>query len=197
MCKIQKCNAKDTVAVGYCTKHYKRYKKYGDPLYIKKLECLRNYCKDCGFLSGMIVLCDFHKNTRDAMDFGTHEDIFWSHVDRREDPESCWIWRFTIKSVGSYSYGYWDGGARYGTKNAHRIAYILSRKIDIEPYQVVHHKCANSLCQNPRHLQLTDSVNNTAEMLKRQSLLSEISKLVSRRDLLIDAISKAYTPERV
>lgn len=36
-CKIEGCN-KDLIAKGFCSKHYNRFKKHGDPLYIKEVQ---------------------------------------------------------------------------------------------------------------------------------------------------------------
>jgi predicted nucleic acid-binding Zn ribbon protein len=41
----------------------------------------------------------------------------------------------------------------------------------------VHHKCGNSLCINPDHLQIVTPHENTAEMLERNSYLSRIADL--------------------
>ena len=34
VCKVDRCNRKD-ISKGYCSKHYQRFRKYGDPLYTK------------------------------------------------------------------------------------------------------------------------------------------------------------------
>ncbi|NQE89602.1 HNH endonuclease [Nocardia terpenica] len=42
-----------------------------------------------------------------------------------------------------------------------------------------HHKCGNSGCVNPDHLQPVTHAENTAEMLARQSYLARIEELES------------------
>lgn len=43
----------------------------------------------------------------------------------------------------------------------------------------VHHKCANTLCINPDHLQLVTPAENTAEMLERHAYVRRIAELES------------------
>ena len=46
--------------------------------------------------------------------------------------------------------------------------------------QQAHHKCANTACVNPNHLQPVTHRENIAEMMERQSLLSRIEELEQR-----------------
>ena len=43
--------------------------------------------------------------------------------------------------------------------------------------QAAHHKCANTKCVNPDHLQPVTHRENTAEMLARKSLVSRVREL--------------------
>ena len=58
----------------------------------------------------------------------------------------------------------------------HRVAVeaSLGKPLGEHP---VHHKCANRLCVNPEHLQVTTHRENAAEMLSRRALLAEIAEL--------------------
>lgn len=78
--------------------------------------------------------------------------------------DSCHVWN------GSTTRGY--GTLEFETKRwlAHRLAYCASRS-DPEACgeESVHHKCANSACVNPEHLELATRRDNNAEMFERKA----------------------------
>lgn len=92
---------------------------------------------------------------------------FMKHV---EPTGECWIW----KGAASKAYGRF----RVADKivGAHRFAY-LAWVGEIPEAGVVHHTCANTLCVNPAHLQLTTHHDNNAEMLKRKAYEDRIAVL--------------------
>ncbi|MDN5919384.1 MAG: HNH endonuclease [Pseudonocardia sp.] len=56
------------------------------------------------------------------------------------------------------------------------MSYIVSVGA-IPDGQYVHHRCANRMCVNPDHLQLTTARENTAEMLRRRYYEARIAAL--------------------
>jgi hypothetical protein len=80
---------------------------------------------------------------------------FWTKVDRRGDAE-CWMW------IGATNRGAKMRGGPYGklgdewpsrkTVLAHRVSYEMA-KGEIPAGHQVDHRCRNSLCVNPQHLE--------------------------------------------
>ena len=89
----------------------------------------------------------------------------WKHVARAAAGE-CWPWTgHTTASRG--------GGTRYGAirvgstmQKAHRVAWALSHG-PIPAGQVVRHKCDNSICCNPNHLELGTQADNIRDREER------------------------------
>ena len=57
----------------------------------------------------------------------------------------------------------------------HRV--VFQHFYDLEDGFQVHHKCANTRCVNPEHLQRTSHAENTGEMLARKDYEAEITFL--------------------
>ena len=62
---------------------------------------------------------------------------------------------------------------------AHRLSFFLATGAEIGK-QVVHHKCANSRCINPDHLERASQADNTLEMLARRDYEARIRALEAR-----------------
>ncbi|MCZ1019427.1 HNH endonuclease [Streptomyces noursei] len=71
--------------------------------------------------------------------------------------------------------GYITVRFRGRNEKAHRFIY-RNLVQELNPGDVVHHKCANRSCINPDHLQAVTAGESTAEMLERNFYLQEISK---------------------
>ena len=65
---------------------------------------------------------------------------FWQYVDVC-GPDECWQWQACVSS---------DGYGRFGSSNAHRVAYYLTHECWPEPMGC--HTCRNRLCCNPAHI---------------------------------------------
>jgi len=102
------------------------------------------------------------------------EERFNKYV--RRTPK-CWEWTGTGDSL----YGNFRFQGR--TYYAHRYAYA-SWVGQIEDGMVIHHKCGNTRCVRPTHLQAISRANNTAEMWERQSYLRAIKKLTKEVEML-------------
>lgn len=87
-----------------------------------------------------------------------------SHVDNA----GCWIWDGPLGN---------DGYPR--SKRLYRNVVEAKHRQPLGKQAVVHHKCAVRACVNPDHLQPVTHIENTAEMLARQTYLKRIRDLES------------------
>ncbi len=78
------------------------------------------------------------------------EDYFWSRFSKLE----CWVWQGASDEFG-YGLVKW----RNRKYRVHRLSYIL-KKGPIPTGYEIHHKCRNTLCGNPDHLQLVTRVSH-------------------------------------
>jgi len=93
----------------------------------------------------------------------------------KKNRQGCWVWQAALRK--GYGEAFHAGKSYYN--GAHRLAY----ETWVGPVlkgTVIHHKCHNRACINPKHLQAVTPAENTAEMLERQALLKEIRKLKKR-----------------
>jgi HNH endonuclease len=86
-----------------------------------------------------------------------HEARFWARVSMSGDSSACW--EFQGPKDGSGHGNYYIGKRHFGTRSAHRIAFLLAN--GCQPAQLmVRHLCANPLCCNPAHLVLGTQLEN-------------------------------------
>lgn len=88
------------------------------------------------------------------------------------DERGCWIWQGVVDSRGYGRVGF----NRAGQYLPHRLALEASLGRDITGLHT-HHKCANSMCVNPDHLELVTAAENVAEMMARASYEARIADL--------------------
>lgn len=76
-------------------------------------------------------------------------------------------------------------GVRYKGKTvrSHRLVYAEING-EIPPGVHIHHKCGNSYCVQPDHLQLASAAENTLEMLGRKSYEARIAYLEEQVKML-------------
>jgi hypothetical protein len=92
----------------------------------------------------------------------------------------CWIWnRYKTEK------GYGVTKVHGKTRKVHRLSYELFVK-PLKEGAIVHHKCANTTCFNPDHLQATSHIQNSAEMNQRQWYIKRIKELEGELKLLKD-----------
>ena len=83
----------------------------------------------------------------------------------------CWIWQgYLIKG----KYGCIQIGSEY--KSTHRLMMEATHEASLGD-QPIHHKCAETSCINPDHLQPVTHYDNLAEMLARKTYLFRIEEL--------------------
>lgn len=93
---------------------------------------------------------------------------------RREITDTgCWMWTGFIQG----GYGRFKR-EDFGTHLVHRQAFMLWRE-QIPSSVPIHHKCGNSPCFNPDHLQVASQADNTLEMLGRRAFAGRIQALES------------------
>lgn len=85
------------------------------------------------------------------------------------DDSGCWIWPSIKDNYPRCIIGNKDVAMHRAVLEAREGAPLGS--------QAAHHKCANSHCVNPDHLQPVTHRENAAEMLARKSLTARISEL--------------------
>jgi len=168
-CSVEGCEQR-RLAKGYCRYHWRTNRDSnrvcltcgatftGDPR--------RTYCSDaCRGVAKRHPL----RNALDNGDLPTILRVAQESSDITED--DCWLWRFAKNSAGYPMLG--QGGSG-GLVHRRMVETFLGRAIGREP---VHHKCANSACINPDHLQLTTQRENMAEMFARNFYIARIAEL--------------------
>lgn len=92
------------------------------------------------------------------------EALFWTKVAMSEESGACWPYQGRAYASG---HGGYDAGKHYfGTKMAHRIAFLLANGIPNTDL-LVRHLCANALCCNPAHLVLGTQLENMHDRFVR------------------------------
>ena len=87
---------------------------------------------------------------------------FWSRVNVTDNDKECWLWR-----AGVTAYGY--GEIRVGGKKqpAHRVAAALFMGRELEPGDVIMHRCDTPACCNPFHLVVGTHAENVADRVAK------------------------------
>lgn len=81
-----------------------------------------------------------------------------------EPNSGCWLWTGSVgKNRRGVEYGKFNARPE---QQAHRVAHIIW-KGEIPEGQIVRHKCDNSYCVNPDHLECGNASDNVQDSLKR------------------------------
>jgi len=86
---------------------------------------------------------------------------FWINLPDRPDPNACWIWKGLLDKDG---YGVYGNPKKWGTRRAHRVAYMLLVGPIPDGLQIDHVKergCTSRACCNPAHLEPVTNRTNT------------------------------------
>ena len=132
--------------------------------------------KYCGSECRDVALSDHYKAARGPLrvayeDGDAKEFIRLVGEKSTVDSSGCWVWQGRVTKDG-YSV------TRMGDKTIFVYRAVLEAKEGaILGSQAAHHKCANSHCVNPDHLQPVTHRENAAEMMARKSLTARIREL--------------------
>lgn len=106
----------------------------------------------------------------------TEEDRFWLNIEKKNfDIENvsgpCWIWK------GPIDKGY--GRLYHNNKayQAHRWSYEQHKHIYLTKKDTLDHKCRNTLCCNPEHLEKVSLIENIERQHLYHALVSENERL--------------------
>lgn len=135
-CSVECCD-RAAVTRSWCDKHYRRNKKYGDPL--------------------------LHGSKK--VDQGDEIARFNAKHARGSD-DDCWLWKGGTRANGKgmlYGRHWLDNGRVVG---AHRFSFELATGVRVGD-RFVCHKCDNPLCVNPKHLFLSDHAGNMRDMVQK------------------------------
>lgn len=171
ICAVDACTD-SVVGHGWCDKHYRRWKRTGDPLQVRTGGQPRKDTTPCSIegCEGLAVAkswCDKHyrrwKKTGDptvvSRIIGDDHARFWSHAVRGE-PEDCWLWQGSV-NVPPRGTPYGTFHFENRTRGAHIVSYLLANGPGSIPARhVVDHRCSNTLCVNPNHLEAVTQREN-------------------------------------
>ncbi len=82
------------------------------------------------------------------------EERFYSKI-KFSGETQCWLWKGT-----KFSSGYGAFKIKGKTWRAHKFSYILFNG-KIPEKLILHHKCKNKLCMNPKHMELVTPKKHT------------------------------------
>lgn len=172
-CSVSGCDRK-TIARGYCTAHYRRWKIGADLGAPIKTQQVGRVCDidGCGRKHAGIGLCRTHwmrQKTGTPMDQPVREVFETDDLGERlrryappSAPDDCWVWtRALNKGYGMISIG--NGKLR----GAHIVAWELANDRKLPKGMVIRHRCDNPPCCNPAHLLLGTHGDNVQDRVER------------------------------
>ena len=116
---------------------------------------------------------------------------FWSKVNKLLDNE-CWNWLGAIDTPG---YGAFKLGKN--KVNSHRVAFALSKNIELEEipkgYEVCH-TCDNRLCCNPNHLFLGTRSDNMKDCANKGRLSFQTLEARKKQSIKVSKKARAISP---
>lgn len=179
-CKVSTCT-NPAWSRGWCSTHYGRVRKYGDPQEWKPVQrkgvTTRTTCRvpQCGrpLHNKISELCNRHylrlRRQGDAeapVSVIRDDDLvrFWSNIDKR-GPAECWPWTGGARAPRhspTHLYGRIKMNGRMVTATRYMVAEVEARELRTE--DEVCHSCDNTLCMNPAHLFIGTHLGNIQDM---------------------------------
>lgn len=161
-CSIDGCERKRD-ARGWCSTHYKRWQKHGDPEYVRPAKSCN--VGDCDGPVRGYGMCNMHylrwRRNGDPLDPGnrvihpTPEECFLARSEPIVGDPGCIIWTGSVASGG---YGSLRVNGR--TVPAHRYAWEQQHG-PIPDGMFIDHMCWERSCVNTEHLRLATHAENT------------------------------------
>ena len=176
ICSIEGCDKK-VVALGYCERHYRRFRKYGNALEPLKMQ---KYTEDsvCSVggaeCSGRLILgmCSKHYQRLVKYDDANYVQTIVGDDEARWNSKWTRTNKVIIEGVGCSEFTGWLDKDGYGLiwiegtkKKTHRHAYERAYGPVPEGMQV-QHKCHNPPCGEPVHLKVGYAKENYADMVE-------------------------------
>jgi hypothetical protein len=128
-CLVNDCDNK-FYAKGYCSKHYKKFRLYGDPLgQAPKSERNKKYCSivGCDQLHSAKGMCDFHYER-------------WRFQRSLDKPKRIWKQAKSIDEiVWTENHGYKTGYLNGKQVKQHRLIWEQHNGRKLQPFENVHH----------------------------------------------------------
>lgn len=131
--------------------------------FILKARCrtaTQRFCsKTCAILVRRRLWRQAHPRQAKRPYFGTPEERFWRHVEKR-GPDECWPW---LGASGPYGHGMFYEKSGHNAVLAHRFSFRLHGG-HIPPGLFVIHSCNNGNCVNHSHLRTGTQYDNMQDM---------------------------------
>lgn len=163
ICKLSDCDSPHG-SKGYCSKHYKRWKRHGDTSFVTDKS-----------KTGDVLRAKYGQDYFDRITTKGRKDRVLTHpeydplrVDNSIMDIEKFARQFVINDKGCWEWTaglFWDGYAkmklRHGTKRVHRWFYEVFFNKKIPADLVCDHLCLNKVCVNPHHLEIVTTGENT------------------------------------
>lgn len=154
-CEVKGCGPSRNITKGLCPTHYSRMRTNGD-------------------LGGKINKVG---NTRRSL---PPDERFEAYAVSGATEDDCWDWGGSVQKRRSTASPYGVMTIEGKRVFAHRYSYMKYNNVTLTPAEPVHHTCSNTLCVNPKHLQVVTQIENTAESLERKYYKDIIAELEAR-----------------
>lgn len=174
ICHVEDCGNK-RIARGFCTLHYQRWKKWGDPLRVEKPSHKPPSGKKCtvdgcGRLAAGRGLCKKHHKRLmahgDPLAGRTERGalIKWLEAHKDHQAQECLMWPFWRDESHGYGHVTYDGR---GMKPSRVMCILAHGKPPVKGLQSAH-SCGNGHlgCVNPRHLRWATRSQNQMDRVE-------------------------------
>lgn len=173
ICKVERCEAIHW-GKGFCKIHYRKFRRYGDPLGFRELKrgvlpCTAPQCPEKYFNKGF---CKLHYDRfmkhgmtekKERIYKVNPEERFHQHYKINQE-NNCWEW---IKPLDKHGYGeIWVHTRKF---KSHRYSYILHNG-EIPLDRIICHRCGNKICVNPEHLYAGTYKDNVADAIRMREI---------------------------